>query len=343
VNVTFKQVPLANFSADEVCLTQNTTFTDLSVPPSGGSISSWFWDFGDLQTSTASSPLHTFIGSGSFVTTLITTASNGCKDTIFRYVTINVIPYPDFVSTTACKGNATFFTDQSFISEGSIVSWTYDFADQTPNDTIANTNHVFQGIGVYPVTLTVTSDKGCYNSVAYNVNVLNQPTASFVMSSNPALAGENVTFNDASTGNPTSWSWNFGDETGTNLQNPAHIYSAGGYYTISLTAIDQNGCTDTISKEILIAMLPVLPTAFTPNGDNENDVFYVRGGPFKSILFKVYNNWGELLYQTDDQTQGWDGKYKNIDQAMGVYVWYVEVEVADGRIFKKSGDVTLIR
>ena len=343
LNVTFKQVPLANFSANEVCLTQNTTFTDLSVPPAGGSISSWFWDFGDLQTSTASSPLHTFIGSGSFVTTLITTASNGCKDTIFRYVTINVIPYPDFAFTTPCRGNATLFNDQSFISEGSIISWNYDYGDQTPNDTISNTSHVFVGTGFYPVTLTVVSDKGCSNSVAYNVNVLNQPTASFVMSSNPALAGESVTFNDASTGNPTSWSWNFGDETGTNLQNPAHIYSAGGYYTISLTAIDQNGCTDTISKEILIAMLPVLPTAFTPNGDNENDIFYVRGGPFKSILFKVYNNWGELLYQTDDQTQGWDGKYKNIDQAMGVYVWYVEVEVADGRIFKKSGDVTLIR
>ena len=60
-------------------------------------------------------------------------------------------------------------------------------------------------------------------------------------------------------------------------------------------------------------------------------------------LFKVYNNWGELLFTTTDQKQGWDGKYKDIDQPMSVYVWSVEVEVADGRIFKKSGDVTLIR
>ena len=73
-------------------------------------------------------------------------------------------------------------------------------------------------------------------------------------------------------------------------------------------------------------MLPVLPTAFTPNGDYENDVFFVRGGPFKSILFKVYNNWGELLYETNDQTQGWDGKFNSRDLPSTDYWFVINIE-----------------
>ncbi|MBC7864016.1 MAG: gliding motility-associated C-terminal domain-containing protein, partial [Bacteroidia bacterium] len=122
-----------------------------------------------------------------------------------------------------------------------------------------------------------------------------------------------------------------------------HSYGTGGLYTVSLVVMDQNGCVDTAAHDILVALLPVLPTAFTPNGDGNNDVFIVRGGPFKSLLFKVYNNWGELLFETTDQTLGWNGLYKDVEQPMGVYVWTVEVEIAEGRSIKKSGDVTLIR
>ena len=64
---------------------------------------------------------------------------------------------------------------------------------------------------------------------------------------------------------------------------------------------------------------------------------------FKNLIFKVYNNWGELLFSTTNQAEGWDGMYKGVEQPMGVYVWTVDVEVAEGRYIKKSGDVTLIR
>jgi gliding motility-associated-like protein len=343
LSVTFKQPPIAEFSVNEVCMGLPTSFTDASVPPAPITITGWDWNYGDLITGIAQNPIHNYPGAGTYTATLIAHASNGCSDTVQHVVTVNILPNPEFSNSTACQGNVTSFFDQSVITQGTIQSWEYAFGDQTPNSTVQNPTHIFSGNGFYPVTLTVTSDKGCEASIMHNINVLGQPQAYFGFSSNPALAGESITFNDISAGGPVSWNWNFGDTTGTNEQNPAHIYASGGSYNVVLTIADQYGCTDSISRELIVAMLPVLPTAFTPNSDLQNDVFYVRGGPFKNILLKVYNNWGEIIFTSDKQEIGWDGKHRDVDQPMGVYVWYVEVEVADGRIFKKSGDVTLIR
>lgn len=343
LQATFKPVPATDFNATEICLGQATTFTDASTPSSGTTMASWNWSFGDLTTSIAQNPIHTYAGAGTFTVTMIGQASNGCNDTVTKTVNVNVLPIAAFTNDIVCQGNITQFHNESIITQGNITNWQYDFGDLTAPSNLQDPTHVFIGTGFYPVTLVVTSDKGCTSSIVQNINVLIKPDAFFSFSANPGLAGENITFNDVSTGGPVSWYWDFGDSTAANTQNPGHIYAGGGYYDVTLTVADANGCTDSTTRELLIALLPVLPTAFTPNGDNENDIFYVRGGPFKNILFKVYNNWGELLFTTTDQTQGWDGKFKDIEQPMSVYVWYVEVEVADGRIFKKSGDVTLIR
>jgi gliding motility-associated-like protein len=92
-----------------------------------------------------------------------------------------------------------------------------------------------------------------------------------------------------------------------------------------------------------VALLPQVPTAFTPNNDNNNDLLFVKGGPFHSMLFRVYDNWGVLIWETTDQTKGWDGKKNGQDQPVGVYVWTLDVEMYNNRTVKKNGDVTLIR
>ena len=295
LQATFKAVPTANFTASEVCLGQATNLLDASIAPSGATMTGWNWTFGDLTTSFAQNPIHTYAGAGTYTVSMIGQASNGCSDTVTKTINVNVLPIAAFTNGIVCQGNVTQFNNQSIITQGNIVNWQYDFGDLTPPSNDQDPTHVFAGTGFYPVTLVVTSDKGCTSSVVQNINVLIKPDALFSFSSNPGLAGENITFNDASTGGPISWYWNFGDSTAANTQNPGHIYDAGGYYNVTLTVADANGCTDSTSRELLIALLPVLPTAFTPNGDNENDVFIVRGGPFNNILFKVYNNWQESV------------------------------------------------
>jgi len=176
------------------------------------------------------------------------------------------------------------------------------------------------------------------------INVLDRPNAAFTANPNPGVALEDITFTDLSTGAPlVDWYWNFGDSTGTNTQNAIHNYANGGIYYVDLVVTDENGCVDTARTEIVIALLPVLPTAFTPNGDNENDVFIIRGGPFDATDFKIYNNWGELIFSTNDANVGWDGTFKGEPQPIGVYTWTFEVQIVNGRIITKSGDVTLMR
>lgn len=343
LEVTFKPSPTANFSNTVSCQGDNTGFTDLSTAPSG-SINSWNWDFGDFTNSVASNPIHTYGSPGTFTVTLIAGSSNGCRDTIQRIITVNPLPVAEFMASTACEDTPVQFTDQSFISSGSIVSWSYTFGDGGTS-TNANPQHVYPSTGSYPVVLQVTSTFGCTDTVLHFINVLSRPNADFTAVPNPVVALENVNFTDNSTGSSplVDWYWNFGDSLGTNTQNAIHNYATGGRYPVTFIVTDANGCKDTATQEILVALLPVLPTAFTPNGDGENDIFIIRGGPFKATDFKVYNNWGQVIFSTNDALVGWDGTFKGVEQPLGVYTWTFEVQIADGRIIRKSGDVTLLR
>lgn len=343
LNVTFKPSPVADYSFTEACDGTNTEFSDLSSI-SSGTIVSWSWDFGDMTTSIADDPLHNYPGPGTYDATLIAEGSNGCFDTVVKTILVNPTPVAAYTQVPACLNEEVYFEDNSFISSGSIITHGYDFGDGSAIGINANETHVYSTLGDYAVTYTVTSDLGCSDTYSTILSVLPGPDAAFSMTPNPALALEDVSFTDESTGNGISgWFWNFGDDSGDNNQNPQHNYANGGAYDVILTVTDDNGCSDSTSQEILIALLPVLPTAFTPNGDGENDYFIIRGGPFTAVDFKVYSNWGELIFQTTEQSPGWDGNYQNKPAPLGVYTWTFEVEIPGGRYIIKSGDVTLIR
>ncbi len=86
-----------------------------------------------------------------------------------------------------------------------------------------------------------------------------------------------------------------------------------------------------------------VPNAFTPNSDGENDVVFVRGGGVTDLEFSIFDRWGNLLFKTTDQTQGWDGTYKDNLAEPAVYVYYLEVTCGDGQTFSDKGNITLIR
>lgn len=341
MTITFKAAPIADFSSTTNCEGDNTTFTDLSTTTEG-TISTWNWAFGDAITSIAQNPLHAYNGSGSYTAELIVGGSNGCYDTIDYVVTVNPVPIADFGPTIACENTPTIFNDLSFISSGTITSWLYDFGTTTSTD--QNPEYTFASVGNFPVTLTVTSALGCTDDTTLILFINPAPTANFSLSPSLALVLEDVVFTDLSVGNGIgNWLWDFGDGEGDNNQNPIHSYSEGGDYVIYLVVTDANGCEDTTSRVVSIALPPVLPTAFTPEGDGENDLFIIRGGPFEGVDFKVYDKWGELIYSSNDALEGWDGNYKGEPAQLGVYTWTFVVTLANGKIIRQSGDVTLIR
>lgn len=342
LTINFLESPVAEFDVTTACFGSNSEFTDLSTM-SGGTISSWDWAFGDGGSSIAQNPLHVYPANGSYTAQLVATASNGCSDTVSHSITVNPVPVANFTPLAACENTPVLFNDLSFISAGSIDQWQYDFGGGNI-ESIQNPTFVFNSSGGFPITLTVTSDLGCVDDTTINVTVLGAPQANFTFVPTPALVLENVYFSDQSFGNGiNSWLWNFGNGEGDNVQDPIHNYDEGGDYTITLTVTDANGCIDTVTKIITIALPPVLPSGFTPNGDGENDVHIIRGGPFESVDYKVYNNWGELLFSSNGELIGWDGTFKGEPVQNGVYTWTFVVTLANGKLIKQSGDVTLIR
>lgn len=346
--ITFLETPTADFVSNVACEGENTIFTDQSSIGSG-SINSWDWAFGDAGTSIVQDPIHTYSGSGTYNTTLIAGSINGCYDTIIFPVTINPVPIANFSPTVACQDTPIDITDLSFISSGSITDWNYLIDGNSL--TSQNPAYTFTATGSQVITQTVTSNLGCVDDTTMTITIYPSPTADFTYSPNPAMVNEIVSFVDQSTGNGINqWYWDYGDLEADNAQNPTHNYDQGGEYTIILAVTDALGCEDTVAKVITIALPPVLPTGFTPNGDGENDVFWIRGGPFERVTFNIYNNWGELIftsseanYLTSWEDLGWDGMYKNEPAPLGVYTWTFTVVMANNVVKQDSGDVTLLR
>lgn len=348
VIITFLTSPTADYSVADACFQDNSVFLDASSTTSG-TITNWHWSFGDSDTSIVQNPTHTYSGPGGYTSILIATSSNGCSDTISYDTNINPLPIADFSPVNVCENMPTGISDLSFISSGTIENWFYDFGNaETSID--QNPIHVFANSGNQFVTLTVTSDFGCFDDTVMTVSVTPSPTANFSFTPTQAIVQEDVQFTDLSIGNNIqSWLWNFGDGQGNNLQNPLHRFNDGGLFDVYLIIEDANGCVDTVRNNILIGLPPVLPTGFSPTGDGQNDIFYIRGGPFDTVDFKVYNNWGEVVFSSTEadfvdsmEDLGWDGTYLDQPAPLGVYTWTFIVDQG-GKIYKESGDVTLIR
>lgn len=340
---TFINAPSAAFSYSTACATYPVQFTDLSTPAS--SLATYNWDFGDAGTSASANPVHTYSVGGSYTVTHVVTSLNGCTDTIQQTVPVYIAPVPAFSFTNACVGTLASFNDLSTLVTGTITGWNWNFGDGGTAAT-QNTTHIYTVTGTYSVTLAVTSSNGCTTSTTQAVNVNPRPNADFAMSGNPIFADEYLGLTDQSTplGTITNWQWEFGDSTSSTSQNPSHLYDNKGVFTITLSIIDVNGCTDTISKDVFVTLLPLVPTGFSPNGDSHNDVLYVKGGPFKSFFFRVYNNWGEKIFESTDQDKGWDGTYKGQPCPLGAYAWILDVELFnDGKTIRKTGDITIVK
>jgi gliding motility-associated-like protein len=342
--ITLIPSPTATFSSVSACPQDTVVFTDAST--STGTVVSWSWNFGDTGTSTLQNPTHIYGTGGPFNVSLIVTSNNGCVDTLSQVLNVFEKPVANFNANGICLDDGTVYTDMSTVGGATITNWTWVFGDSSPNGTIQNPNHNFPSAGTYNTMLIVQSSQGCVDSITQPVAVLPGPGALFTADDFTGNVNQIISFTDQSTNAPISWFWDFGDSSADSTstsQNPTHVYAAGGFYDVCLIVTDANGCTDTICRTEIISMPPEVPSGFTPNGDGENDIFYVYGGPFKKLEFKIYNNWGELIFESDKQNMGWDGKRKGIDQAIGVYVYTVVGITEDDKDHKISGDVTLLR
>lgn len=248
---------------------------------------------------------------------------NGCKsDTTFIQVVVNQNPEIDL-------GDDVVVCDESETTlEGpaGFISYSWSNGDETQSITVQSGNY----------TLSVTDDNGC--EAQDDINVASSgPVAEFT--SNPptgTMVNGLIEFTDESTGNPTTWLWEFGDNTSSSDQNTSHSYASQDEYTVTLTVTDENNCSDSESRVYTISNSVAVPNSFTPNGDGFNDFFVIQGlDAFPNTKLTLFNRWGNEIYSVNAYNNDWNGG----DQPDGTYFYIIELTNGE----KLNGDVTVKR
>ena len=310
---------------------------------------SFHWSFGDGDNSILSTPSHYYDSSGIYNITLSATSSLGCFSDTTK--TIIIHKAPDLIllpnDTMGCIPFSLTFSGINTDTSVFLDSWLWDFDDGTTSSNYTE-NHTYINTGNYHVNLIILyGDSACSKDTVINVKTFKWPTANFVYDpAYPYLPSPIVFFQDQSI-NANLWHWSFGNGDTSIIKNPSYTYQQSGEYTITLIVSNQAGCSDTAWKKIYISPNEFIkvPEAFSPNGDGQNDEFYLfYAGNFVSLEFRIFNRWGEMVFETTDKKQGWDGTYKGKLQEEGGYSYYVTAKTASSEppIFIK-GTLTLIR
>ncbi len=425
VNVCGTNPPTAAFtpSSTNLCEGDCIDFTDNSTDTP----TSWSWDFGNGQTSTQQNPTNVcYATAGSYTVTLTATNANG-SNTTSQIITVTACSGPPTSSFTPsqvnlCENDCISFADNS---TGNPTSWSWDFGNGQTSTQQNPTNVCFPISGSYVVSLTVSNSSGT-NSSTQTLTVTNcsAPQADFSIVDDSICVGDCIEITDLSTNIPTSWNWTFngGTPASATTSDPGLIcYDTPGSYTIDLTVsnaygtssvslpitvgdyptivaagdttIDMGGeailtslgtggdynwvpseyvdcpdCPDVIATPLLTTSffaqmispegcvsqdtvivtvnfmdIVDVPNSFSPNGDGLNDILYVKGVGITDMTFRVYNRYGELIYETTDQKEGWDGTFRGQEENPGVFLWTVEYTLVDDSTTTKSGTITLIK
>jgi len=350
VQITFIAPPFANFNFTEECLYDGSIFTNFSLP-GYGTINGWQWDFGDLTTASTQNTTHLYSNSGTYDVELIVSTTAGCSDTVVKQVEVFELPIANFSYTSACPNNQVIvdFTDESTSSVDPIDYWYYDFGGQG-NTATQNPTQLFSTNGNYTITHIVGTVNDCYDTITQVLNVPSLPVADFSYNTNNGLnIGAVFNFINTST-NSIDYSWTFGNGNTSILEDPSNTYFSNGTYIVSLVSTGSLGCSDSTSQSIVINTVTteistLIPNAISPNNDNKNDVWKLE---FLKLLYPnaivtIFNEWGQLIFESEGYEIPWDGTYNNELVPDGTYYYIIDLNEGGGNEELFKGTILVLK
>lgn len=303
----------------------------------------YVWDFGNGDSSTAVNPTYTYNLPGTYTITLTAIDTSRCHPIDTATFTVTMLPnsFVNFEAPNVCLGTITQFTNLS--NPDAQFAWNFDDGNTSTEYSPA---HLYAADGIYSVSLTIVDTATCdiTSTITKDVRVYIQPTSAFTTSADTFRFETPVEFVNTSL-NYESLTWDFGDGTGAvNEETPIHIFGVIHWVQVCLTASNE-ACSDTACKDIFISFdaLIGVPNAFSPNGDGVNDVIRVEGKGIIELEFRIFNRWGEKVFETNDRSVGWDGYYKGVLQEMEAYTYSVQAKFIDGSSKALKGNITLLR
>ncbi|GAB5538662.1 MAG: hypothetical protein Salg2KO_07650 [Salibacteraceae bacterium] len=345
-------LPEAGLTTENACEDIETGFTSTSTVVEGV-IAEWLWDFGDGNNTVLENPTHVYESPGRYDVKLVVSTTYGCKDSIEGKVTIHEAPVPKFSSNPVlgCADLRVSFENESSIGNGDLKYRWYAGGNQFSS--LKNPTRVFGNDTLEPVSYTIRlvaiSELGCSKSIRKvdYITVLPKPKAKFSFSEDEfSMFEPEVNFNNISE-HSVRWQWDLGDGDTVSDFAPRHVYEKSGEYFVNLIAWNEYNCPDTAEQFVVLDPITTLyiPSAFTPNGDDDNDVWGVKGfNEGNRFEIRVWDRWGHLVFESDDMNFTWDGKLSDGRLApIGMYAYHIVYRSSDYKIREATGQFSLVR
>ncbi|MCX7768436.1 MAG: choice-of-anchor L domain-containing protein [Flavobacteriales bacterium] len=348
-NLTVLPLPQVNIVAPPPqCLTGNSF--DFTVQGSWGPTAVFQWSFpgGSPATSSAQNPQNITWNQAGVHPISLFVNDNGCQAQAQASVEVWAEPVPSFTLSppSGCAPLTVQFTSTSTGAPPLLATWNFGNGESGAglSPSVVYTDH-----GTYSVTLMVTDGNGCSASVQLSDVVAVYPSPEAGFSAHPPvvdLEDAHVVITDNSL-YATQWFYTFGDGWQSTEQNPSHLYQSEGLFTITQIVRTPFGCTDTATAHVLVNPVTevFIPTAFTPDGNNHNEVWRPVLSYIRDYKVWIFDRWGQVVYYSEDVYEGWNGRYMNRGSMMkqDTYVYLIQFRNYANKLKTVRGAVTLIR
>lgn len=343
--------PLTDFSISfpgAICAGETATFTGDLITQNGLAISEWKWTFAANSTATGQVQTHTYPQPGTFDVKLSGLTADGCVSDTTKKVVINPIPIVKLTSEPVCKDSNIVFNVQNPDSKS-----TYNWYNSDTSTTAVATGvsySVTNATDTVTYYVVQTSDSGCV-STKEGITAVLLPLPQTPVVKVDTVGTNMIRFSWAPVQGADSYEVSFdgGNTWITPSSGPTgltHTITNLQPMQIVTIIVKAKGCDGTLSAPLSQQVFPdgiFIPNAFTPNGDGKNDVLKVYSYLIKDMHFMVFNQWGEKIFESRNQSLAWDGSYKGKTVSSGVYMYVCKMTLTDGSVVQKKGSINVIR
>ncbi len=273
------------------------------------------------------------LSAGEYAVTI--TDANGCsmRDSIIVSTSTNV-------SGSLTTGDVTCYGDNTGTANITPVAGISPFSYAWSNG--ASTSSI-NGLSAGDFSVTITDSAGCAQTTSFTI----QQAAAISIDAGPTVTvTDGVAMEINSTDNATQPTYQWIPTEGLSCStcpNPMANPDSTTLYTLTIT--DANGCSASDTVRVIAENLcgsVFVPNAFSPDKDGVNEVLYVYGNCINILDFKIFDRWGEMVFQTSDKSVGWDGTYKGVLMNENVFIYYLHATLKTGEEVKRKGNITLI-
>lgn len=343
--IKITSIPVPGFTVNKPVQCQlNNKFIFTNTSTNAVGAMQYKWILGDGVTATSQNLAYSYQKPGTYEVLLIVSSSNSCADSISMTIVVNPSVSAAFDVNPVCINLPVLPVNNTVDPGNTVINYLWDFGNGQSSALRNPPTQVYPVAGDYIMSLSVSTEKCPFPlSIQKRFVHLDKPTPGINNPVEYAVANLPLTLSARPVGNDVRW------QPATSLDNagsykPVFIGNTETVYRIELKTA--SGCItiDTqlvkINKDIVI----YVPNAFTPNNDGLNDFLKPFMIGIKELkYFKIFNRWGQLIYETSDPKKGWDGKQSGVPVQTHTLVWMLEAIGADNKVYRAKGSTVLIR